>query len=164
MATVTRAIWRLALAGALLNACATGPAKEGRHDVRSASFASPAGRDWARLAGLWDYEEGTVIVTLSLDERGNGTYLYQGARFETTSLDGLVWRGFWQQSDHDREGGFEVKLADDLSQGEGRWWYTRICTDRSPQQPGGTFHLSRSDSTPPGKTIITRPQSERHGK
>ena len=126
--------------------------------------ANGPGEDRSKLAGLWDYEEGTVVVVLTLDEQGRGEYLYKGGRFETTSLQGARWRGHWSQEDNDREGDFEFMLNDDLSHGEGRWWYTRVGGDQSPKQSGGTFHISRSDSTPPSKAIVTRPKSHRHGE
>ncbi len=130
----------------------------------SSTVGPGALEDRAKLAGLWDYEEGTVVAVLTLDEQGRGEYLHKGGRFETTSLEGRRWRGHWHQEEKNREGEFEVMLDDDLSQGEGRWWYTRVGSRRSPKEPGGTFHISRSDNSPPAKAIITRPKSETHGE
>ncbi len=97
------------------------------------------------LAGDWDYEEGAV-VTLTLDHHGNGTYAWKGGRFETHSLSDHTWQGRWVQTDNDREGGFTVQLSPDFSDGEGRWWYTRIADDLAPTQKGGTFHLTKKSS------------------
>ncbi len=116
------------------------------------------------LAGLWDYEEGTVVVVLTLDEAGNGEYLYKDGRFETSSLQGRVWRGRWRQTENDREGEFEVVLSASMTEGDGRWWSTRIGRSLAPGEKGGTFHLSRSNSTPPAKAVITRPKGETHGE
>lgn len=97
------------------------------------------------LAGDWDYEE-DAVVTLTLDEQGNGTYPWKGGRFETQSLSDHTWQGRWIQQDNDREGGFTVHLSPDFSNGEGRWWYTRIEDNMAPTQKGGTFHLTKKSS------------------
>ncbi|WP_455244905.1 hypothetical protein [Petrachloros mirabilis] len=97
------------------------------------------------LAGEWEYEDGAV-VTLTLDEQGNGTYPWKDGRFETTALSDHSWHGMWYQKENDREGGFAVKFSPDYSDGEGRWWYTRIGEDHSPAQEGGTFHLTRKSA------------------
>ncbi len=94
------------------------------------------------LAGEWEYEDGAV-VTLKLDGQGNGPYAWKEGHFETRSLDGRLWQGMWFQKENDREGGFAVELSPDFSEGEGRWWYTRIESDHAPTQNGGTFHLTR---------------------
>ena len=94
------------------------------------------------LAGEWEYEDGAV-VTLTLDERGNGTYPWKEGRFETIDLSDHTWKGMWLQKENDREGGFTVKFSSDFSEGDGQWWYTRIGTDRTPIEKGGTFHLTR---------------------
>ena len=105
------------------------------------------------LAGEWEYEDGAV-VTLTLDEQGNGTYPWKEGRFETRSLVDRTWQGMWFQQENDREGGFSVQFSHDFSEGEGRWWYTRIGSDRAPAQKGGTFHLSRK-TLPRGETDST---------
>ena len=113
-------------------------------DVREApSGAVPPARQIAVLAGAWEYEEGSVVTGLTLDEQGTGNYSFQGGRFLTTSLAGHEWRGRWIQSENDREGEFLVQLTPDMSEGEGRWWYTRIGSNRVPAEKGGRFHLSR---------------------
>ena len=107
----------------------------------------PSGRGEDRhvLAGEWEYEDGAV-VTLTLDERGNGMYPWKEGRFETRSLIDHTWQGMWFQKENDREGGFSVEFSHDFSEGEGRWWYTRIGIDLAPTQKGGSFHLSRKNS------------------
>lgn len=97
------------------------------------------------LGGEWDYEDGAV-VTLTLDEQGNGTYPWKGGRFETYSLSDHTWQGKWIQQENDREGGFVVQLSPDFLTGEGRWWYTRIGDDLAPTQKGGTFSLTKKSS------------------
>lgn len=95
------------------------------------------------LAGTWEYEEGGLVVTLTLDEEGNGDYAYKGGRFETGALWDHTWTGRWAQLENDREGGFEVKLSPDYSEGDGRWWYTRIENDTTPSKSGGRFKVNR---------------------
>jgi|SRR5689334_3407935 len=97
------------------------------------------------LAGVWEYEDGGVVL-LTLDEQGNGHYDWKDGRFETRTLIGRTWDGMWFQKENDRDGGFAVEFSPDFSEGEGRWWYSRIGTDHAPMQPGGTFHLSKKNS------------------
>ncbi len=94
------------------------------------------------LAGEWEYVDGTA-VGLTLDEQGNGHYEWKDGRFETRSLIGHSWQGMWFQKENDREGGFAVEFSPDFSEGEGRWWVSRIGADQIPTQKGGTFHLSK---------------------
>lgn len=100
------------------------------------------------LAGEWEYEEGAVVI-LRLDEHGNGTYAWKDGRFATTALKGQIWEGLWSQRENDREGGFRVEFSRDFSEGEGRWWYTRIGENHAPSQKGGTFHVTRKDAADP---------------
>jgi hypothetical protein len=134
-----------------------------QHDV-DATPELPAGsgapEDRRVLAGEWEYEDGAV-VTLKLDEQGNGTYAWKEGRFETTSLSDRTWQGMWFQEENDREGGFIVELSEDFSEGEGRWWYSRIGTDHAPTQKGGTFHLSRQTSYASADKAPTRSSPSR---
>ena len=100
-------------------------------------------RDPQVLAGEWEYEEGGIVVSLILDHQGNGEYDFKGGRFETGALWDHTWTGKWTQRDNDREGGFEVMLAPDYSEGQGKWWYTRIEQDITPDKPGGRFKVIR---------------------
>ena len=97
------------------------------------------------LAGEWEYVDGAV-VRLTLDEQGDGHYKWKDGRFETQTLIDHTWHGMWFQEENDRDGGFSVEFSPDFSEGEGRWWYSRIGTDRAPTQKGGTFHLTKKDS------------------
>jgi hypothetical protein len=94
------------------------------------------------LAGEWEYVDGAPVL-LILDEQGNGQYEWKDGRFETQTLIGHTWQGMWFQKENDRDGGFTVEFSPDFSEGEGRWWYSRIGTDHTPTQKGGTFHLSK---------------------
>jgi hypothetical protein len=125
-------------------ACATTPSTQ---EWMAPPVIVPTGaqEDRSVLAGEWDYEE-DAVVTLTLDEEGNGSYPWKGGRFETHSLSDHTWQGRWIQSDNDREGGFIVHLSPDFSNGEGRWWYTRIENNLAPTQKGGTFHLTKKSS------------------
>jgi hypothetical protein len=93
----------------------------------------------AVLAGEWQYEEGGVVVPLRLDRFGNGTYDFKGGRFRTDLLSAHRWTGGWTQRANDREGGFEISLSPDYSEGDGRWWYTRIEGDPAPENPVAGF-------------------------
>jgi len=105
------------------------------------STASQSGNSHV-LAGEWEYVDGAV-VRLTLDEQGNGYYDWKDGRFGTHALIGHIWYGMWVQKANDRDGGFAVELSPDFSEGEGRWWYSRIGADHAPKHKGGTFHLSK---------------------
>jgi hypothetical protein len=94
------------------------------------------------LAGEWEYVDG-VVARLTLNEEGNGNYIWKDGRLETRSLIGHTWEGMWFQKENDREGGFAVEFSPDFSEGEGRWWVSRMGVDQLPTQKGGTFHLSK---------------------
>lgn len=139
---------------ALVTACA-GPSVQQAvtTDFSPSSIASQPS-DRHILAGEWEYEDGGVI-RLILDEQGNGRYGWKDGRFGTSKLIGHTWHGMWVQKANDREGGFSVELSPDFTEGEGRWWYSRIGADHAPVLKGGTFHLSRKtallthNKTPP---------------
>lgn len=140
--------WNLTLSAVVLlssAACTTLTDHEGME--RPLNVPSGIQEDRSVLAGEWDYEEGAV-VTLTLDEQGNGSYPWKGGRFETHSLSDHTWQGKWIQMDNNREGGFSVQLSPDFSDGEGQWWYTRIEDDLAPTQKGGTFHLTKKSFAP----------------
>ncbi len=105
------------------------------------------------LAGEWEYEDSGIVQTLRLDRQGNGRYPWKGGRFLTASLIGQSWTGSWQQRENDREGGFEIVLTPDYSEGEGRWWYTRIEDDHAPTRPGGAFTVRRASVVQEGALI-----------
>ena len=159
-------VWSIVLAGSkgyapLLLVCvllATACTKPGVHqaiptDPLPPSMACQAG-NCPVLAGEWEYVDG-LAVRLTLDEQGNGRYDWKDGRFETHSLIGHTWPGMWFQKENDRDGGFTVEFSPDFSEGEGRWWVSRIGADQTAAQNGGTFHLSkkialmnRSDTPP----------------
>ena len=105
------------------------------------SMACQAG-DYRVLAGEWEYVDGAA-VRLTLDEQGNGHYAWKDGRFETYSLIDHTWKGLWFQEENDRDGGFTVEFSPDFSEGEGRWWVSRIGADQLATQKAGTFHLSK---------------------
>ena len=113
---------------------------------RSSEDSMPA-QEKAVLAGEWEYEEGGMVVPLRLDQFGNGTYDFKDGRFRTEVLSDHRWTGEWAQRANDREGKFEISLSPDYSEGDGRWWYTRIEGDPAPQKPGGRFHVMKVQST-----------------
>lgn len=112
----------------------------------SAGDSTQAGEN-VILAGEWEYEEDGMVVPLRLDRFGNGTYDFKDGRFQTDILSDRRWAGVWVQQENDREGRFEITLSADYSEGEGRWWYTRIQRDMAPMKPGGRFHLMKVQST-----------------
>jgi hypothetical protein len=105
--------------------------------------ATPVSIDVFNPAGVWLYEDRLTIGEARLDENGNGSYPWKGGYFVTESWVGGVWKGTWHQPVNDREGGFELKLSQDLNFAAGRWWYTRIGEDLSPDKPGGKITLTR---------------------
>ncbi len=133
----------LLLACALLAAACAKPAvhRDVSMDSLPLSMASQAS-DRHVLAGEWEYVDGAV-VRLTLDEQGNGHYKWKDGRFQTHTLIGHTWQGMWFQKENDRDGGFTVEFSPDFSEGEGRWWISRIGADHGPTQKGGTFHLSK---------------------
>ena len=140
-----RSSWKIGLISLplLLTAACTSPFVS--HEEAGPRHTAPIPsmpQDRRVLAGEWDYDDGAV-VTLTLDEQGNGTYPWKDGRFVTHSLSDHVWQGVWIQKENDREGGFSVQFSPDFSDGEGQWWYTRIEGDRAPTQRGGTFRLKR---------------------
>lgn len=98
------------------------------------------------LAGEWEYEESGMVVPLRLDRFGNGAYDFKDGRFRTDLFSDHRWVGGWAQRENDREGGFEITLSPDYSEGEGRWWYTRIEGDSAPTKAGGRFHVMKVQS------------------
>ena len=133
----------LLLACALLAASCAQPAvhRDVSIDSLPPSMVSQA-VDRHVLTGEWEYVDGAA-VRLTLDEQGNGNYIWKDGRFETRSLIGHTWQGIWFQKENDREGGFMVEFSPDFLEGEGRWWVSRIGADHAPTQKGGTFHLSK---------------------
>jgi hypothetical protein len=144
----TRQSMGVTLATLLLAACGHGQVASLPKQPAS-RIADPADvRDPRVLAGEWEYEEGGVVVSVVLDEQGNGEYPFKGGRFETGALWDHTWTGKWTQGENDREGGFEVNLSPDYSEGDGRWWYTRIERDTTPNKPGGRFKVIRVKAGP----------------
>jgi len=143
------------LATTVLVAACAGPAVQQAVSTDSppSSIVSQPG-DRHILAGEWEYEDGGV-VRLTLDEQGNGRYAWKDGRIGTRKLIGHTWHGMWVQKANDREGGFTVELSSDFTEGEGRWWYSRIGADHAPTHKGGTFHLTKKtallnrNTTPP---------------
>jgi hypothetical protein len=135
----------LLLACALLAAACAKPAVHRAIPMDSfpPSMVSQPG-DRHVLAGEWEYVsvDGAAVL-LVLDEQGNGHYDWKDGRFETRTLIGHTWHGMWFQKENDRDGRITVEFSPDFSEGEGRWWYSRIGTDHAPTQKGGTFHLSK---------------------
>ena len=142
--------WNVVMSAVVLLSTAACTTPQGQGAIQPLVMPSGLQEDRRVLAGEWDYEE-DAVVTLTLDEQGNGSYPWKGGRFETHSLSDHVWQGRWIQQENDREGGFTVQLSPDFSDGEGLWWYTRIEEDRAPTQKGGTFRLTKKSpglSTP----------------
>jgi hypothetical protein len=108
----------------------------------------------AILAGEWEYEEGGMVVPLRLDRFGNGTYDFKGGHFRTDLLSDHRWAGAWAQHENDREGGFEITLSENFTEGDGRWWYTRIEGDAAPKKSGGRFHVLKVHSAVHNQSLL----------
>jgi len=119
------------------------------------SMACQAG-DCQVLAGEWVFVDGAA-VRLTVDELGNSHYAWKDGRFETRTLIDHTQQGLWFQKENDREGGYTVEFSPDFSEGEGRWWVSRIGADQTAAQKVGTFHLSKKTAlmdhsdTPPAQ-------------
>ena len=99
------------------------------------------------LAGEWEYvDTDGAVDRVTLDGEGNGRYNWKDGRFETYTFIGHTWQGKWFQKENNRDGGFAVEFSPDFSEGEGRWWYSRIGADHAPTLRGGTFHLRKKAS------------------
>lgn len=129
----------------ILQSCSRAPVASDHVLNGPPASSSVLGEDTGKhvLAGEWEYEESGMVVPLRLDPSGNGTYDFKEGRFLTNLLSGHRWTGAWAQQANDREGGFEISLSPDYSEGDGRWWYTRIEGDTAPQKPGGRFHVMK---------------------
>ncbi len=104
------------------------------------------------LSGEWEIleVEDDKRYKATLDKAGNGPYSQQGGRFTTTKYADRLWQGTWQQSGNDREGGFEILLAEDGMQAKGRWWYSRVGSQKNipPREHGGTYQWKRLTPAP----------------
>jgi hypothetical protein len=144
VSVLVRRISLIVLSGVALfmSACSQPAIQRSAPTELGPSLDRPQPGDRRVLAGEWEYEDGAVFV-LTLDEQGNGPYAWKDGRLETHTLNGQTWQGMWFQKENDREGGFTVEFSSDFSEGDGKWWYTRIDSDHAPAQKGGTFHLTR---------------------
>jgi hypothetical protein len=134
----------------LLAAMMTGCAKDvGRHVQESQDPAMPPAKgaiSYPSLAGTWQYEESGQTILITLNEYGCGTYDWKDGQFITTTFSNGVWKGFWSQRENDRDGAFEVTFLQNATEGQGRWWYTRIGSDTAPKRPGGVFQIAHQSS------------------
>ena len=138
----------LLLAPALLAAACAKPVV---HQAVPMEFSPPPPGsepgDRAVLAGEWEYvDTDGAVDRVTLDGEGNGRYNWKDGRFETHTFFGHTWQGKWSQKENNRDGGFAVEFSPDFSEGEGRWWYSRIGIDHAPTLRGGTFHLRKKAS------------------
>lgn len=102
------------------------------------------------LSGEWEIQEEDKSYRALLDAQGNGTYNWQGGKITTIRVADRLWEGTWSQTGNDREGGFEVLLAEDFSKAEGVWWYTRVGKNENipPRITGGSYVFIRMPPTP----------------
>jgi hypothetical protein len=94
-----------------------------------------------KMEGMWEIQEEDKSYMATLDPQGNGTYTWKNGTIKTTEFIDRRWKGTWQQTGNDREGGFEVLLSEDGTQAEGVWWYTRMGDheDIPPKKFGGDY-------------------------
>jgi ketosteroid isomerase-like protein len=97
------------------------------------------------VSGQWEIEEEDKSYRATLDKAGNGTYTHKGGVLTTTGYANRLWQGTWQQPENDREGGFEVLLAEDGTSAQGIWWYSRVGEQKNipPREHGGTYTWKR---------------------
>jgi len=127
------------LAGWLVAGCSISGLRNDQPDDAPAQQFATTG-----LAGEWDMSDGTLEKSIVLDCLGTGQYAWQDGRVVTTTVNGDYWAGTWNQPGNDRDGGFEVRLSEDRSQAEGRWWYSRIGEKHFPPgERSDTFTLMR---------------------
>ncbi len=112
----------------------------------AAATSSPAALD---LSGDWLIEEEDKSYNASLDRQGNGTYTHQGGSFRTVKFEDRLLLGTWQQTENDREGGFEVLFSEDGKEARGVWWYTRVGSRKNipDRLHGGTYVWTRVDAS-----------------
>lgn len=97
------------------------------------------------LGGEWEIQEEDKSYKATLDKNGNGPYTWQGGHITTLEVSDRKWSGTWRQSENDREGGFELLLAEDGLEAKGVWWYTRVAERKNipARQWGGTYLWKR---------------------
>lgn len=156
----TRAI---AFSPLLLTAVMTGCVKDSSRHLDELQGAVPppatSGTPHPSLAGTWEYEESGNTILITLNEYGRGTYNWKDGQFITTTFSHGVWKGFWSQRENDREGAFEVTFLQARSEGQGRWWYTRIGSDTAPTHRGGVFQIVRRSVPDAFKQPASEPSS-----
>ncbi|MGD9852734.1 MAG: nuclear transport factor 2 family protein [Nitrospirales bacterium] len=114
----------------------------------SASSGSPVIE--VDLSGSWEIQEEDKAYQATLDAQGNGPYNWQEGRIQTEKLVNRLWSGTWHQKGNDREGAFEVLLAEDGTTAEGVWWYVRVGTQKNipPREWGGSYKFKRLSAIP----------------
>jgi len=101
------------------------------------------------LSGQWEIQEEDKSYRATLDEKGNGTYTWQGGTLTTSKVSEGLWAGKWVQAGNDREGEFEVLLSEDMETAQGVWWYTRVGEHQTipPREWGGSYLFKRVDTS-----------------
>jgi len=127
----------------------TGPALKAVH-AGGASAQKVAAADMPDLSGEWNIEEEDKAYKATLDKAGNGTYTHKGGKLKTTGYANRLWHGTWEQPENDREGGFEVLLAEDGKSAKGIWWYSRVGEHKNipPKEHGGNYSWTRLTPIP----------------
>ena len=102
------------------------------------------------LSGEWEIQEEDKSYKATLDKNGNGPYTWQGGHITTLEVADRKWSGTWQQSENDREGGFELLLSEDGQEAKGVWWYTRVAERKNipARQWGGSYLWKRLSPGP----------------
>jgi hypothetical protein len=60
------------------------------------------------------------------------------------------------------DGGFAVEFSPDFSEGEGRWWVSRIGADQTRTQKGGTFYSSKKTALTHHSETAPAPREASH--
>lgn len=141
---IVRHVWYLVgLIFLTISGCATTPLPTDTDSSRTAPACPHF--SLSDLAGEWEVEENGVVVPLTMDPIGTGTYEGQRGYLQTTSFDGIRWRGTWNQPGKDRDGRFDVRLSANGARAEGQWWYLRIGDEHFGEKAkGGPIRIERT--------------------
>ncbi len=98
------------------------------------------------MGGTWEIQEEERSYIATLDANGNGSYTWKNGSIQTIECVDGKWKGTWQQTGNDREGGFEIVLSEDGQEAKGVWWYTRVGENDNipPYQFGGKYKWVRA--------------------
>ena len=155
-----------------LPGCATGQGEGGKTgnllsplEVSEIQDSPDPLRIYSEISGQWDIHEKERSYKATIDQAGHATYTWQNGTFHFTSCDGRRCEGIWEQPGNDREGGFEVLFLENIQEGKGVWWYTRVGKKQNlpPRQFGGPYTWVRRTS-PNEQLQASQPRTRKDGE